>query len=205
MFKLDHDRTSLYQWDTKVKVLIYGDDTAVDEVHFSNRFYKSTITIPVTKTESMTYVLIPDILLQKPSDIIMYAYVTNDDGSYTKYDLVFPVTPRPKPSDYVYTETETLTWKSLDERITELEKGVTVSTMTGATADTDGAAGLVPKPTVGKQNLFLRGDGTWAEISSCSSGYETLNLLIEEDMLLAVYNADGAILTDRNGNIILRY
>ena len=34
---------------------------------------------------------------------------------------------------------------------------------------------------------------------------ETLNLLIEEDMLPAVRNADGAILTDQNGNIVLRY
>ena len=37
------------------------------------------------------------------------------------------------------------------------------------------------------------------------SDAETLNLLIEEDMLPAVRNADGAILTDQNGNIVLRY
>ena len=34
---------------------------------------------------------------------------------------------------------------------------------------------------------------------------ETLNLLIEEDMLPAVRNAGGEILTDQNGNIVLRY
>ena len=34
---------------------------------------------------------------------------------------------------------------------------------------------------------------------------ETLNLLIEEDMLPAVHNAGGGILTDQNGNIVLRY
>ena len=34
---------------------------------------------------------------------------------------------------------------------------------------------------------------------------ETLNLLIEEDMLPAVCNAGGEILTDQNGNIVLRY
>ena len=32
-----------------------------------------------------------------------------------------------------------------------------------------------------------------------------LSLLIETDMLPAVYNADGKILTDENGKIILRY
>lgn len=35
--------------------------------------------------------------------------------------------------------------------------------MKGATADKDGEAGLVPVPTQGQQNLFLRGDATWAD------------------------------------------
>lgn len=139
MFKLDHDRASLYQWDTKVKVLIYGDDTNVNEVHFTNRFYKSPITMPVTKTESTAYVLIPDILLQKPTDIIMYAYVTNDDGSYTKYDLTFPVTPRPKPSDYVYEDIEILSWNTLDKKIdTVKDKMGTVKTVNGTKPDESG-------------------------------------------------------------------
>lgn len=36
-----------------------------------------------------------------------------------------------------------------------------VSTMTGATADANGASGLVPAPTKGNQGKFLRADGTW--------------------------------------------
>ena len=38
-----------------------------------------------------------------------------------------------------------------------------VDEMTGATADKDGTSGTVPAPTAGQENLFLRGDGTWAE------------------------------------------
>ena len=34
--------------------------------------------------------------------------------------------------------------------------------MVGATANDDGKSGLVPVPKAGEQNLFLRGDGTWA-------------------------------------------
>lgn len=46
---------------------------------------------------------------------------------------------------------------------TEFEIPEPVSkTMTGATAETDGDAGLVTKPKAGEQNMFLRGDGTWA-------------------------------------------
>lgn len=35
--------------------------------------------------------------------------------------------------------------------------------MEGATATTDGAHGLVPKPNAGDQNKYLKGDGTWEE------------------------------------------
>ena len=37
-----------------------------------------------------------------------------------------------------------------------------IGAMTGATASASGAMGLVPAPSSGKQNYFLRGDGTWA-------------------------------------------
>lgn len=48
------------------------------------------------------------------------------------------------PSDAVFTDTNT--WIALE----------------GATASTAGTAGYVPAPAAGKQNSFLRGDGTWA-------------------------------------------
>lgn len=34
---------------------------------------------------------------------------------------------------------------------------------------------------------------------------EQMELLIETDMLPAIHDTDGAILTDENGNVILRY
>lgn len=37
-----------------------------------------------------------------------------------------------------------------------------VGVMTGATAERDGLAGMVPQPLAGQQGLFLRGDGVWA-------------------------------------------
>ena len=36
-----------------------------------------------------------------------------------------------------------------------------IGAMTGATASASGTMGLVPAPSSGKQNYFLRGDGTW--------------------------------------------
>ena len=40
----------------------------------------------------------------------------------------------------------------------------------GAEADKDGTEGLVPAPKAGEQNLFLRGDATWADPTEAIRG-----------------------------------
>lgn len=54
-----------------------------------------------------------------------------------------------------------------------------VTLMKGATADKDGEAGLVPVPAQGQQNLFLRGDATWADPTTELKA--TVKTLIGED------------------------
>ena len=45
----------------------------------------------------------------------------------------------------------------------------------GATAEENGTTGLVPAPTAGQENLFLRGDGTWANpVESVSTLVESI-------------------------------
>jgi len=39
--------------------------------------------------------------------------------------------------------------------------GVPLDIMSGASSSADGEIGLVPKPTKGNQNKYLRADGTW--------------------------------------------
>lgn len=43
---------------------------------------------------------------------------------------------------------------------------IAYSVMTGASATSNGTSGLVPQPEAGKQNRFLKGDGTWATPSN---------------------------------------
>lgn len=54
-----------------------------------------------------------------------------------------------------------------------------IAVMKGATADKDGEAGLVPVPTQGQQNLFLRGDATWADPTTELKA--TISVLIADD------------------------
>lgn len=52
-----------------------------------------------------------------------------------------------------------------NKTITEIFKDE-LSDFSGATEDTNGAAGLVPIPAAGQQNHFLRGDGSWSLIEA---------------------------------------
>jgi hypothetical protein len=49
-----------------------------------------------------------------------------------------------------------------DEVTFDLSSLVVTAPMVGATAVSDGVAGIVPKPVAGENNQFLRGDGQWA-------------------------------------------
>lgn len=50
-----------------------------------------------------------------------------------------------------------------------------VAEMTAATSNTAGAAGIVPAPDAGKQDAFLRGDGTWAVPTNTNTTYTFAN------------------------------
>lgn len=53
----------------------------------------------------------------------------------------------------------------------ETNKALATTVMTGASSDVAGKVGLVPEPAAGKQNSFLRGDGTWAVAAGLPLGH----------------------------------
>ena len=61
-----------------------------------------------------------------------------------------------------------------------------VAAMTGATADADGASGVVPAPAAGDEGKFLRGDGTWGEIDIPEGGGGGIN---QDELQSAVNDA----------------
>lgn len=67
-----------------------------------------------------------------------------------------------KDKDILAYDTETGNW--VNKTASEIAQWI-VKVMTGATAETDGTSGLVPVPQAGDQDKFLRGDGTWAEVT----------------------------------------
>ena len=78
-----------------------------------------------------------------------------------------------------------------------IDTNTTYSNMTGATAGAAGKTGLVPAPAAGKQNQFLRGDGTWQDAGATTP---TNNLLatVAGNPLDAV---QGKVLNEKIGEL----
>ena len=126
MFKIRDGRDYFYQWDVNREILV--EDETITQVHFCNRTDDCSLVVEVKEIELFAdnklikverYAEVPNILLQDNWKIRIYAYC---GSKYTKVEQVFNVKSRSKPSDYVYTETEVLTYHQLEKRLDEIEE-----------------------------------------------------------------------------------
>jgi hypothetical protein len=113
MFKIRDGREHFYQWDID-RQLVLNDE--LPEVHFCNRTGDCSLVCETFIEDGVTVVNVPNILLQTDWKIKVYAY----DANYTKYEQCFDVVKRTKPADYVYTETEVKTYKSIEDKLNTL-------------------------------------------------------------------------------------
>lgn len=120
MYEIANERKQFWQWDTGQR-LIVGDNVC-SEVHFCNGMDECSLVCGVYEEEGQRFVNVPNILLQTAQSIKVFSYIRDENEQYTKYQQMFVVLQRTKPADYVYTETETKTWDSLNERLSILER-----------------------------------------------------------------------------------
>lgn len=119
----------LYQWDTgRVIELAPDDGETIDEVHFSNVYCKEAMVVKPKGNHAD----IPNILLQRNASINVHVVVIMNDGKRTVFaKKLSAVIGRPKPSDYVYQETEILRYEDLEKRIKFLEDNGGVADLSG--------------------------------------------------------------------------
>ncbi len=72
-----------------------------------------------------------------------------------------------------------------------------VATFKGASSSTAGSAGVLPAPTAGSQNKYLRGDGTWHTVSTSIPNY-TFTASTQGGRIVVVNNVVGTIDTTTN-------
>ena len=112
MFRIADGREHFWQWDIDRQIIV--DDPSITEVHFCNR--TEDVSLVVEVVDGLANV--PNILLQSSFDMRVFGY----DGKATRYDAVFKVKAKTKPSDYVYTETEIKSYEYLENKIREIEE-----------------------------------------------------------------------------------
>ena len=120
MIKIVPDKEGrLTQWDLNRKVIITGYE-GVAEVHFASPGDDHGAYV-VKLVDGQAE--IPNILLTMAGTINVYVY----PADRTVFATALWVMAREKPDDYVYTETEVLSYKTLDEKIGDLTELTTIA------------------------------------------------------------------------------
>lgn len=110
-----------WQWDTGRKLKV--DTIDCGEAHFCNGTDDCALIVQIkTEADGSRTVDVPNILLQTARPIRVYLYQREANGAKTRTQHIVQVYGRKRPADYVYTETEILSYSALAARIEELEK-----------------------------------------------------------------------------------
>ena len=122
MILLEDNRKALYQWDLNQRLILTDIEAGTEvQISDSNNTDEYCLTTKTYNENGNIYAKIPNIYLQKSGILYVYIYVYQGDKSYTKYYTEIIVLPRKKPSDYVYTETEVLTYKKLEVKFDQMQ------------------------------------------------------------------------------------
>ena len=182
--KIDGENQRLYQWDVGQRLILEGIPAGT-QVDFCRPGGEPMARVTYEE-DGKIYVDIPNVTLQSAGGLNAWFYIRDDQRGETVYGWYSFVAERPKPADYVYTEEEQAFWSDLAAEIEEMKKNGgqgTVKSVNGVEPDENGNV----------------------EIDALPNDVEQIAMLIEVNMLPSVHDASGAILTDTNGNVILRY
>lgn len=115
--------TPLYQWELGRKISIStSEHTIINKVEFSHDGDTESLVVKPRVENDQMVVDIPNIMLLSGHYIHVYISYSDENLLETVAYDILPVIKRPKPSDYVYTETEVESYAELEARVAELEK-----------------------------------------------------------------------------------
>ena len=114
------DGEKLMQWD-KGRFIRINDEATFTEVHFYKTGDTVALVVKPTQDGDEYLAAIPNVLLQNDKSIGVLLVYKDGDVEKVVSSASFLVGLRAKPADYVYTETEILTYENLEKRVEALE------------------------------------------------------------------------------------
>ena len=119
-------RPYFWQWDSGQKLEV--TNTNCGEVHFCNGTGDCALVVKIkTEADGTRTVDVPNILLQTANPIRAYLFqrqAETEAQTVTQYNI--QVLERPRPDDYVYTETEVLNYATLKAELDYIMENVEV-------------------------------------------------------------------------------
>ncbi len=112
----------LFQWDSNRLVELDDSEGKITEVHFAAVNDTEAMVVPFKRVGKKIQVTVPNILLQTAGQISVFAVCAQEGEVKTVDRYVLRVIERPRPSDYVYTETEVFKYTLLEQRVIKLEE-----------------------------------------------------------------------------------
>ena len=165
MIKIVPDKEGkLTQWDLNRKIIVTGYDGGA-EVHFASPGDDhGAYVVKLIDGEAK----IPNILLTMAGTINVYVY----PADRTVFATALWVMAREKPDDYIYTETEVLSYKTLDEKIGDLAELTT-------TAKENLVAAINEAATKGMASIYMRVAEGYIEYSGDGVSWKQLIAVAE--------------------------
>ena len=125
--KLENGQLYCWQWETNQRLIIDTlEGYEIEDLSCKMGIPKDKIGIievEIYEENGMIFSNIPDVFIQHEGLIEVWIQTNLEFSSITLAHWRFRVKKREKPEDYVYTETDVLTWQELDKRISVLEEG----------------------------------------------------------------------------------
>ena len=113
----------LRRWDIGREIVINLHET--NQIDICRVSGDECYSVEIKEKDGKKVAEIPNILLQEAANLAVYEVYIDGDERRTIGKTILSVEDRPKPDDYVYTETEILNYSRLEKRIEELEKNGT--------------------------------------------------------------------------------
>ena len=160
---IDNERSCFYQWDIGQRLLMDECPAGV-EVHFAVIPRKALDTVRCESAliaesyaeNEKIYADVPNCLLQVSGELKVYLFDRDDNKGYTVLSKTFSIIPRPRPVDYIFTESEIKRWEALDQRIMAIELGSGASTP---------ESGLIPVTSADNGKFMRVVNGTWSAVT----------------------------------------
>lgn len=121
--KLLDGRSEAFQWDSNIYAILKNINEG-EEVHFAHRKDVNSLRGVVEIKDGDLVTKIPNILLQRAGFIQIYWFLQDKKGNRTIKREELKVLAKEKPEDYEYEGDEFLSYKTLDEKITNTNKRI---------------------------------------------------------------------------------